>query len=163
LSPAERVRRGLVFVPAGGAVFRHLTVADNLLVAWHQFAWDRPVVEARTSYVLGLFPGLAQRLEQRARTLSGGEQQMLALAKGLVLDPSVLLVDELTLGLAPEVVADLTGVLATSLAALLVVCSSPAIADSLAARQLWLERGSAPLERRSSSVDSHFPSFGGKE
>src|SRR5581483_2376762 len=95
LAPAARVRRGLVLVPAGGAVFRGMTVEDNLLAACHLFAWDQAAVTSRIERALMVFPTLRSRMEQRARTLSGGEQQMLALAKGFVTDPTLLMIDEL--------------------------------------------------------------------
>ncbi|MGZ4666466.1 MAG: ABC transporter ATP-binding protein [Frankiaceae bacterium] len=96
-----RARLGLVLVPETGAIFPGLPVRDNLRV----FGGGRDFAT-----VLDTFPVLGERLSQRAGTLSGGEQRMLALARALLADPRVLIVDELSLGLAPAVAADLFAV-----------------------------------------------------
>jgi branched-chain amino acid transport system ATP-binding protein len=146
LSPAVRVRRGLVLVPAGGAVFRSMTVEDNLLAACHPFAWDRAAVTSRVERALMVFPTLRSRLAQPAATLSGGEQQMLALAKGFVAEPRLLMIDELTLGLAPTVVVRLVEALRTMnrQGTALLVAAAPA---TLAARVVTLERGEVVEDR----------------
>ena len=101
MSPEARVRRGMSLVVGGSGVFRLLTVDENLRLG----AWLRDdgadAIEATRQRVLRLFPALAGRGASRAELLSGGEQQMLALGMGLMADPKVLLVDELSLGLAP--------------------------------------------------------------
>ncbi|MGZ4618193.1 MAG: ABC transporter ATP-binding protein [Frankiaceae bacterium] len=96
-----RARLGLVLVPETGAIFPGLPVRDNLRV----FGGGRDFAT-----VLDTFPVLGERLSQRAGTLSGGEQRMLGLARALLADPRVLIVDELSLGLAPAVAADLFAV-----------------------------------------------------
>jgi branched-chain amino acid transport system ATP-binding protein len=102
LSPAERTRRGIGLVPEGRRVFPDLTVAENLLVG----GYLRPSGEAadNEARVLDLFPRLRERYRQRASTLSGGEQQMLAIARALMASPRLIMIDELSLGLMPAMV-----------------------------------------------------------
>ncbi len=97
----RRAAQRIAYVPEGRRVFPGLTVEENLLVGLRATARRRP--EALTE-VYDLFPRLAERRQQTARTLSGGEQQMLALGRALVLDPLLLIADEVSLGLAPVVV-----------------------------------------------------------
>ena len=101
--PAHRlVRLGMGQVPEGRLVFKQLTVEDNLSVG--ASVLPRSAVKERMDAVYHLFPRLLERREQAAGWLSGGEQQMLALGRALVASPSLLLVDELSLGLAPLIV-----------------------------------------------------------
>ena len=101
--PDELARAGLCTVPEGRAIFPNLTVAENLAMATH-CGGGRATVEKRA---FERFPRLADRRAQLAGTLSGGEQQMLSLARALATDPAVLLLDELSMGLAPIVVEQL--------------------------------------------------------
>ncbi len=107
----ERIRQaGVAIVPEGRRLLPDLTVADNLRVA--SYALTREQTQAGRDRVLELFPQLTRRLTATARTLSGGEQQMVVLAQALICQPRYLLIDELSLGLAPVVVSRLIPVIA---------------------------------------------------
>ena len=101
-SPAELVKRGVVLVPEGRRCFPALTVAQNLkLGAWVRRKGDKSEIDATMERVFDYFPRLEERSGQLAGTLSGGEQQMLAVGRGMMADPRLLIIDEASLGLSP--------------------------------------------------------------
>ena len=104
LSPQERVRRGMSQVPEGRRIFPEMTVLENLELGGFL---RKDVVAADFDEVYGRFPRLAERRKQLAGTLSGGEQQMLAMGRALMAKPSVLLLDESSMGLAPLLVQEI--------------------------------------------------------
>lgn len=101
VSPQDMLSREIAYVPQGNRVFDDLTVRENLEIGGISLP-SRTVLKERTEQVLDFFPSLKSRFSQRARTLSGGEKQMLALCNALLLSPRLLLLDEPSLGLAPS-------------------------------------------------------------
>jgi ABC-type branched-subunit amino acid transport system ATPase component len=144
LLPEERVQRRLVIVFGGHAVFGELTVDDNLTVGGQLLHRTPNLLEERRAEAYEIFPRLAERKKALAVQLSGGEQQMLALAKAFLLQPRVLCIDELSLGLAPTLVARLLDVVRRfrqSGITVLLVEQSVRVALSIADRCAWFERG----------------------
>jgi len=103
--PAHRiVARGLCHVPEGRMVFANLTVEENLAMGAY-LRRDKAAIAEDRDYVFGIFPRLSERLSQAAGTLSGGEQQMLAIGRALMAGPKLLMLDEPSLGLAPRLIS----------------------------------------------------------
>jgi len=147
---AERLAtQGLVLVPGGRSVFTDMTVDENLQMQARGIRKQRALVRQRRELVLATFPRLAERLSQQAGRLSGGEQQQLALAKALLLDPALLCIDELSLGLAPVVVSELLEIvrrMSENGVTLIVVEQSLNIAAQLCDRSVFLEKGEVRFE-----------------
>jgi branched-chain amino acid transport system ATP-binding protein len=106
LPTVERVQSGLVLVPEGRQIFPRLTVNENLLMGAYHRA-DRNDLDSDLERIFTMFPRLKERRVQRAGSMSGGEQQMLAIGRGLMSRPKVMLLDEPTLGLAPIIIEEL--------------------------------------------------------
>ena len=113
LLPEDVARRGIAMVPEGRELFGPLTVRENLVLGAHaRGRARRHDLDADLTRVLGLFPALSGRFEQSVATLSGGEQQMVAIGRALVAHPKLLLLDEPSVGLAPLVIREIFDVLA---------------------------------------------------
>jgi len=110
-APHDIVARGIALVPENRLVFPHMTVADNLAAGAYQRR-DRAEIAADVERLYGRFPRLKERAAQEAGTLSGGEQQMLAVARALMSRPKLLLMDEPSLGLAPLIVEEIFSIVA---------------------------------------------------
>lgn len=154
--PAERmVEEGVVLIPGGRAVFTDMSVDENLQMQAACIRKRRAWVRERRSVVLDTFPRLAERLNQEAGSLSGGEQQQLALAKALLLNPKVLCVDELSLGLAPVIVGELLEIVRRihqSGVTLVLVEQSLNIAADLCDRAVFMEKGQVRFEGRTADL-----------
>lgn len=153
--PEDRVRRGLALVPEGRQVFATMSVRDNLLMGAYRFRRDGDAVRVGLAEVFTLFPPLEQNAERRAGTLSGGEQQMLAIGRALMSRPRLLMLDEPSLGLAPAVVRrimELISGLARGDRSVLLVEQLARVALSVADRGYLLERGSTVLSGTSEEL-----------
>ena len=147
LGTSKRVRDGLVLVPEGRQVFTRFSVLDNLLMgAYHRS--DRDRIDGDLAKVFGLFPRLAERRAQSAGSMSGGEQQMLAIARGLMSRPRLLFMDEPSLGLAPIVMEEIASAirhLAAGGLSILLAEQNASFALRMADRAYVIESGSVVL------------------
>jgi ABC-type branched-subunit amino acid transport system ATPase component/predicted MFS family arabinose efflux permease len=149
VAPESRAKHGIVQLPGGKGTFPSLTVEQNLEVSARLNGGTRQEVETRVEGVLELFPELAERRRQEARNLSGGQQQMLALARVVLHEPEVLLIDELSLGLAPVVVQrmlELVDQLKARGQTMIIVEQSLNVALAIADRAVFLEKGEVRFE-----------------
>jgi ABC-type branched-subunit amino acid transport system ATPase component len=154
--PAEKLAtRGIALVVGGRGVFKDLTVTENLEMQSLVLRGHKERQRQQRAIIMDLFPVLGQRQWQKAGSLSGGEQQQLALAKAVLQDPRLLCIDELSIGLAPVVVQDLLAAVrqihATGVTVLLVE-QSLNIASAMCERALFMERGRIRFEGLTSEL-----------
>lgn len=144
LRPAEIVAKGIVQMPGGRGVFPGMSVQENLEIAGFLYGRDRKRRDEMIAKILDFFPQLKDRRKQVAGSMSGGQQQMLTLAKSFVMDPALLLIDELSLGLAPKIVEDLLGIIRSfneAGVAVVLVDQHVDLALDVATRAYFIERG----------------------
>ncbi|QEL22881.1 ABC transporter ATP-binding protein [Bosea sp. F3-2] len=158
LSTHQIARRGVAHVPDGRGTFLGLTTEENLRLGAHAAA--RPVtVPILMKKMFGYFPRLEERRNQQAGTLSGGEQQMLAIARALMSEPRILLLDEPSFGLAPLVVRDIFDIMrrinAESGVSILIVEQNAALALSFAHHAYLLETGEIVMHGSSTEMRSN--------
>jgi ABC-type branched-subunit amino acid transport system ATPase component len=155
LDPGRRVGLGVTQIPGGKAVFGSMSVADNLRGYGYLLGRDAGGLSSAMDRSFDAFPRLAERRNQPASTLSGGEQQMLALSKALILKPRLLLIDELSLGLAPVIVGQLIEMVRTLHAegtAIVLVEQSVNIALNLVDHAYFMEKGEMRFDGRASDL-----------
>ena len=154
-SPEYRSRMGIQMVPGGRGVFPTLTVRDNLVVGAFQYRGEKGEVDRRIDKVFVLFPQLKDRQNVRADQLSGGQQQMVALGRAMLHDPEILIIDELSIGLAPTVVQSLLEVVARLKEAgqtMIIVEQSLNVALAISDRAIFLEKGEIRFEGRTKDL-----------
>jgi branched-chain amino acid transport system ATP-binding protein len=154
MTPHERVNKGIAYVPDTKGIFRELTVRENLFLG----AYPRRAREGEASTlkrVLQLFPRLKERLTQAVRTMSGGEQQMVAIGRALMSNPDILLLDEPSVGLSPAMVSELFKALSrvrdTDVSVLIVEQNAKRSLE-LSARGYLLEQGAVVGEGRAQDL-----------
>ena len=152
--PHAIARRGLALVPEGRGVFPQLTIEENLAMGAYSRD-DKPAIAGDTERVFGLFPRLKERRRQTAGTLSGGEQQMLAIGRALMSRPKLLLLDEPSMGLAPlmvEKIFEVVRLIASEGVTLLLVEQNARLALEVSRRGYVLESGSVTLAGASADL-----------
>jgi branched-chain amino acid transport system ATP-binding protein len=151
----ETVAAGLVYMPGGKGVFPTLTVEENVSLAGWLFRKEPEYLEAAVAQVLEYFPVLHERWAQKAGNLSGGEQQMLTLAQAFIARPKLLMIDELSLGLAPVIVESLLEIVRAIHArgtTVVLVEQSVNVAITLAQRAVFMEKGEVRFDGATSAL-----------
>jgi ABC-type branched-subunit amino acid transport system ATPase component len=155
VEPTRRVELGISQVPGGRGVFGPMSVAENLRVLAYSHGRDRRAVDRGIDASFEAFPRLAERRSQQASTLSGGEQQMLGLATAFILRPRLLLIDELSLGLAPKVVGELLDMVRRinqEGAAVVLVEQSVNVALSVVDHAYFMEKGEIRFDGKAADL-----------
>ncbi len=149
--PYQMSGRGIAYVPQGRQVFKNLSVLENLQLGGYGLK-NRKDIDGNIDSVLKIFPALKEKLHQKAGLLSGGQQQMLTIARGLVSDPKVLLLDEPSLGLSPKIVKEVFELIkeincARKIAVLVVEHSIKSVLE-IANRAYVLSRGTIAIHKK---------------
>ena len=158
LKTDERARRGMIMVQEGRGLFSQMTVRENLLLGAYNAGGDRAEIGRRFDQVYALFPRLCERAQQAAGSMSGGEQQMLAIGRAMMARPKLLLLDEPSLGLAPKIAAEIFATLRTLNQAgltILIVEQKAPLALELADRIYVLVVGRIVAALGASEIQSH--------
>jgi len=149
-TPEQRAAMGIQMLPGGKGVFPSMSVRANLEAGAHLLRGDKALLRERLDSVFELFPALADRSSRRAGSMSGGQQQQLALARVMLHEPELLIIDELSLGLAPAVVAELLAVVERIKEergqTIIVVEQSLNVALAIADRAVFMEKGQVRFE-----------------
>lgn len=154
--PWDVVKAGLIHVPEGRRIFSTMTVHENLLLGGY-LVKDRAFIQTRLKHVYEILPLLDERRAQQGGTLSGGEQQMLAIGRALIAGPKMLMLDEPSMGLAPLIVAQVMGVISTIRnegTTVLLVEQNARAALKVTDRAYVIEEGATTLEGRASDMIS---------
>ena len=154
LRPHERLDRGIVLCPEGRRLFPDMTVYENIRIGAYRMR-DGQKFRQRLEFLHAIFPKLAEREKQIASSLSGGEQQMVAIARALISEPRILMLDEPTLGLAPKMILEVARLVQTinrESVTIVLVEQNARLALKISDRATVLETGSVAIEGASSDL-----------
>ena len=156
LPPDQVVRKGIAHVPEGRKIFPRLSVYENLLVgSLGNPKLKKSEIEEQIEYIFSLFPRLKERRKQAGGSLSGGEQQMLAIGRGLMMKPELIMLDEPSMGLAPIIVEDIFELILKireTGKTILLIEQNASMALSIADRAYVLETGKITMEGKGSDL-----------